>query len=476
MPATMPMKPLRIPRRLARGRLGVWLRAAMVPLAIGMILLVADSLLARSLRETVLATTEASNQTLARVFVNDHWKELSEQVLAARPAAELGNALATDAIDRRIRSFARGTDVLKIKIYGPSGLTLYSTDPAQIGENKADNPGVLGALKGLVSSELGHRGTIGAFDGDRHDRDLVSSYLPVRGPQGIEAVLEIYVDRTTAVEAIDSRRTWLAGWLTLALVAGTVTLRMRALRRREEARRLRVRLREAGRRHRHNRRELADVRDRAAALLAQAGVELGAPIRQLLAQARDDAASADPDAPAGPLSLANLQLQACRFDGLAAMADRGAAPQDGAIETVKLGPIVDAVLAARRTQAEALRCTLTAHVDPRLAHRDIGDPRRLRDAIELLVACTIGLSPSGRVQLKVQAHPDGACIGITDSARNPLSAPSLDRMIASSLIDSLGGCLRTQFTPGAGHWHHFTIGLPAPADAGLAAKDGAMRR
>jgi hypothetical protein len=476
MPATLPMKPLRIPRRLARGRLGVWLRVALAPLAIGMILVTADSLLAHSLRATVLATTEASNQTLARVFVNDHWKELSEQVLAARPAADAGNAPATDSIDRRIRSFARGTDVLKIKIYGPSGLTLYSTDPAQIGESKAENPGVLGALKGLVSSELGHRGTIGAFDGDRHDRDLVSSYLPVRGSQGIEAVLEIYVDRTTAVEAMDSRRAWLAVWLALALLACTAALRIRARRHREAVRRWRARLRESGRRNLRNRRELGEIRDRAAALLAQAGVELGAPIRQLLAQARAEATPPDPGVPPDPLSLANLQLLACRFDGLAAMAHRDGAPRTDADGAGSVGAIVDSVLAARRMQAEALRCTLTAHVDPRLAPAEIGDSRRLRDALELLVACTISLSPSGRVLLKVQVHPDGACIDITDSARDALSAPNLDRMIASNLIEGLGGCLRTQFTRGTGHWHHFTISLPAPADADAVARDRATRR
>jgi hypothetical protein len=125
-----------------------------------------------------------------------------------------------EMIDRRIRSFAQGTDILKIKLYGPSGLTLYSSDPAQIGENKAANPGVLGALKGNVASELGHRGTIGALDGDRHDRDLVSSYIPIRGIQGIEAVIEIYVDRTAAMGTIDGWRLGLAAVLVAALGTG----------------------------------------------------------------------------------------------------------------------------------------------------------------------------------------------------------------------------------------------------------------
>jgi len=460
----MPMKPLRSLHRLARAHRNRWGPAALVLLSLAAALLLTDTLLTRGLRAQVLQTSEASMQTLGRIFVNDHWKDLGERMLAGPRATDPRANPDLPMIDRRVRSFAQGTDILKIKIYGPSGLTLYSSDPAQIGENKADNAGVLGALKGMVASELGRRGTIGAFDGDRHDRDLVSSYVPIRGAQGIEAVIEIYVNRTAAVAAIEAWRAWLWALLggLLAASLGSLWWWGRTLTRRLQG--LHRRLGEARHRRLAQRRELDAVRDRAAALLAQAGTELGAPIRALLGQLQPPGSADGRNDQPTPLPLASLRLLALRFNGLAALAKHHRDAPAAATETATLGTLVAEALAARQDQARDMACTLTAHVDPRLAGSVLDDARRLRDALELLLAGAIALSPSGRVQLKVQASPGGTDIDLTDSAVQAVDVPNLDRMIAASLIESLGASLHTRFTAGVGHWHHLRLDLDRLGD------------
>lgn len=463
---------MKLPRpvyRFARVHRDRWGPAALALLALAAALLLADTLLTRALRSQVLLTSEASMQTMARIFVNDHWRDLAERMLAGPRAADPRANPDLDAIDRRVRSFAQGTDILKIKIYGPSGLTLYSSDPAQIGESKADNPGVLGALKGIVASELGRRGTIGAFDGDRHDRDLVSSYVPIRGAQGIEAVIEIYVDRTAAVAAIETWRIGLCMALggLLAAALGSLWLWGRSLTRRLGG--VRARLGDARDRRLAHRRELEAARDRAATLLAQAGTELGAPIRALIAHAHHLDPAARRDEHPTALPLPSLRLLALRFEGLAALASSHREASPTATDSARLGTVVSEALAGRQDQALEQSCTLAAHVDPRLADLGLTDARRLRDALELLLAAAIAMSPSGRVQLKVQASPGGADIDLTDSAAQAVDVPSLDCMIAASLIERLGASLHTRFTPGVGHWHHLRLDLSRLGDPGSAA-------
>jgi hypothetical protein len=454
-----------LPRRLTRGA-----PAALALLALVASLLLADALLTRALRAQVLLTSEAAMQTLSRIFVNDHWKELAERMLAGPRAADPRANPDLEMIDRRIRSFAQGTDILKIKLYGPSGLTLYSSDPAQIGENKAANPGVLGALKGNVASELGHRGTIGALDGDRHDRDLVSSYIPIRGIQGIEAVIEIYVDRTAAMGTIDGWRLGLAAVLVAALGTGLGGVWRWGHAATGRVRDLRAGLRAARRREHQYQRDFAAERERAAALLATAGTVLGAPIKALLAAHRHAApAQASDDHTAGPLSPASLHLLDLRFRALSALApDPQPSPDSGGTKATVpgLAEVVDAVMNARQAQARAQRCELAAHVDPRLAGHAPPDAGRLHDALELLLASAIAISPSGRVQLKLMASPDAIDIDLTDSAREPVDGSNLDCIIAARLIERLGARLRTQFTAGVGHWHHVRLVLASPDTPG----------
>ena len=159
----------------------------------------------RIARDGIIASTEDANLATTKVFVNEEWDRIrpllpppglrDPKLLKGRPE----NA----AIDRIVRRFSIGTDLLKVKIYDLTGLTVYSSDPKQIGDDQSRNAGFIGARGGTPKSELTFRGKFGAFDGVVHDRNLVSSYLPAVSQAGIEAVVETYTDRTRSIEQAD---------------------------------------------------------------------------------------------------------------------------------------------------------------------------------------------------------------------------------------------------------------------------------
>lgn len=163
----------------------------------------------RILLNQVQAVTEAANVAFTRLFVNEAWTELRPLLELQGKVHPQNNPSLRDA-DMRVRHFAKGTDLIKVKIYNMQGLTIYSSDPAQLGEQKSANKGFQEAARGGVASETNYRGKFGAFDGELYQRNLVSSYVPVRGDEGVEAVVEVYADRTASIEAVESevRKAW----------------------------------------------------------------------------------------------------------------------------------------------------------------------------------------------------------------------------------------------------------------------------
>jgi hypothetical protein len=152
------------------------------------------------LRLEIEKSGEISNATITRVFVNETWSEIS--VLLPGPGSSLDEIKKNPniiKIDNRMRRFMSYTDVLKVKLYNARGITLYSSEFSQIGEDKSNNIGFQRASKGHLASELTYRGKFGAFDGELYNRNLVSTYAPIRDGAEVVAVAEIYSDRTSSI-------------------------------------------------------------------------------------------------------------------------------------------------------------------------------------------------------------------------------------------------------------------------------------
>ncbi|MBO6559198.1 MAG: hypothetical protein JJ959_01615 [Nisaea sp.] len=184
-------------------------RIPMILIAAITVALIGEYLLITSqFNETIVRaitnSSQAANATTTKLFINEVYPRLESQfgLKHDKPdAPEDLNGEVLQRVDETIRTFMLGTDIMKVKIFNTDGLTVYSSDPAQIGENYGDHPPFIAATQGKPGSQISHRGTFSALDGQVYDRDLVSSYIPIDDPNGvIVGVVEIYTDRTGTLE------------------------------------------------------------------------------------------------------------------------------------------------------------------------------------------------------------------------------------------------------------------------------------
>ena len=145
---------------------------------------------------------EGHNVALTSVFSNALWSKFSGLVHDSSGATP--DALRLSAMEARLPELVahhmKGSDVVKIKVYSLTGVTVFSSDPRQTGEDKSRNPGFLAARAGKAASALDHRGTMDTFEGTLNDLDVISTYLPVRDENmKVVGVIEIYSNVTEFV-------------------------------------------------------------------------------------------------------------------------------------------------------------------------------------------------------------------------------------------------------------------------------------
>lgn len=172
---------------------------------------------------------ESEHVNLAKVIANEMWDEdfgPFALAMAGKSAAELQAAPQIPVLRQKVLTLLRGTKIFKIKIYDLKGMTIFSTELQQIGEDKSDNAGVTGGLRGLNSSKLVHQNQFSAFEGEVQHRDLVESYVPRYDPATgkVSGVFEIYGDATSVLAEIDKRQ-----WYIVFTVIGLLALLYLAL-------------------------------------------------------------------------------------------------------------------------------------------------------------------------------------------------------------------------------------------------------
>lgn len=180
-------------------------------------------------RATMLAVHEANHVTLTRLVSNLMWDSdiapfmdaaqrvriadcvsLPAEPLAARRRCwgDVGQRIAAlptfKALDAKAYEAMRQTTVFKIKVFDLRGVTVYSSEHRQIGEYAGANLGWRAAAEGRPASELTHRDRFSAFERVVENRDLISTYVPVRSSSGsaVLGVVELYSDATPFLEQI----------------------------------------------------------------------------------------------------------------------------------------------------------------------------------------------------------------------------------------------------------------------------------
>ena len=160
---------------------------------------------------------------LAQVFANTIWPKHAAYVQGASaiPKAELAQRPEAALLRQDVLRQMAGLSVVKVKIYNLAGLTVFSTDPRQIGEDKSTNGGFVSAKAGGTATEIVFRDKFDAFEGVINDRNLVSSYIPIRktGSLPVEGVMEVYSDVTDFITKLEQTQ-----WQIVGGVLGSLSL------------------------------------------------------------------------------------------------------------------------------------------------------------------------------------------------------------------------------------------------------------
>jgi diguanylate cyclase (GGDEF)-like protein len=196
----------------------------LLALAVLTAVVVALSLLYRGLLVDSMVESEThANVALTKTFANAIWPSHAGFVAraASLPRATLASREEIAAIDRDLRRLSEGLSVAKVKIYDLNGLTVYSTDPRQIGEDGSAKAGFRRARDGYPSSKVNYRDRLDSWEGSLVDRHIVETYVPVHvyDAAPVEAVLEVYNDVTELVQANQRSQ-----WKILAAVLGAMAL------------------------------------------------------------------------------------------------------------------------------------------------------------------------------------------------------------------------------------------------------------
>jgi diguanylate cyclase (GGDEF)-like protein/PAS domain S-box-containing protein len=173
--------------------------------------------------DSIVKGYERQHVNLAQVISNEMWDDAFgplAMAVAGKSVAEIQATPQIPRIHRKVVMLLSGSKIFKIKVYDLRGMTIYSSETKQIGEDKSANAGVIDALRGLNSSELSHRNRFSAFEGEVLDRDLIETYVPRLDPASgkVIGILEIYGDATDVLADIGKRQ-WIMVLSVIALLS-----------------------------------------------------------------------------------------------------------------------------------------------------------------------------------------------------------------------------------------------------------------
>jgi cell cycle sensor histidine kinase DivJ len=150
-------------------------------------------------RTQIFAAAEKFNETLTVALARVVSSTLTEALALERATGGI-NPETRRALDTTFAAMGDGSRVLKVKLYNLAGATIYSTNPAEVGQSKYDNPSFRQARQGIVSTGHDFRASFRGIARTYHDRNVAFTYLPLRADAGRQiGVVEIYADITDEI-------------------------------------------------------------------------------------------------------------------------------------------------------------------------------------------------------------------------------------------------------------------------------------
>jgi diguanylate cyclase (GGDEF)-like protein len=161
-------------------------------------------------RETAIESLKQqeirTHTSLTTAFANTLWAPYAQFVRSAAklPRAELLERPEIESLRSVVAQQIRDTAIVKISIYDARGYTVFSTETAEIGEDRRDAGGVAAARRGEVASAISFRDQLNTPEGVIADRNIISTQVPIRdrsvGP--VAGILELHSDVTPLIREI----------------------------------------------------------------------------------------------------------------------------------------------------------------------------------------------------------------------------------------------------------------------------------
>jgi signal transduction histidine kinase len=155
----------------------------------------------------IIALGEQQNVALTQAFSNSLWVELAPFLKASEQLsiAKLPQHPSVEKLRKATEIQMEGLSVVKIKVFNRQGMTIFSSQADQIGQDKSGSEGFMAASSGKILTQLNHKDSFVGIKGKIYNRKLISSYIPIdRIPEeaGIEGVFELYSDVTPLTERL----------------------------------------------------------------------------------------------------------------------------------------------------------------------------------------------------------------------------------------------------------------------------------
>ncbi|HRD74449.1 MAG TPA: response regulator [Hyphomicrobiaceae bacterium] len=167
---------------------------------------------------TILLTTERNSAELTKAIANSVWGSHRDFLTKARRAhsANASQGPEITALDRDVLQAISGIDVLKIKIYAADGVTIYSTEHGQIGEDRSTDANHVAVQKTLLPiSRFSFRKSFNGVRGVVRNVEVAETYVPVVENGKLVTVFEVYKDISTEIQQL-KRNTLFVGLFAVA--------------------------------------------------------------------------------------------------------------------------------------------------------------------------------------------------------------------------------------------------------------------